>query len=193
MNFGGIGGGNHLPDWIQSLTGGGAHAGPAVATERPSMVAPPAAQPAPAAAASVAPGTVMTKSGRMRALPTLAALRAKLGASIEKLQRTDSAPHIGWLRAQGEMPARDVTDRFRRLNAASAAGDRTLPAEAKDHVYLEVGGLFTEHYPGYMHDNEKRMKDLGLDSRRVPVDTDASVEANAKVVRDAILEASKGG
>lgn len=60
-------------------------------------------------------------------------------------------------------------------------------------MYVLVPGLFTEHHPGYMNENEQRLKDLGLSTRRAPIDTDASVAANAKVVRDTVLQAAKDG
>lgn len=49
-----------------------------------------------------------------------------------------------------------------------------------------VPGLFTEHYPGYMKDNIGRMQKLGLDTRTVTIDTDASVEDNARIIKETI-------
>ena len=56
-----------------------------------------------------------------------------------------------------------------------------------------VGGLFTQHYPGYMDANTKALKDAGLDATKVPVNSDGSVAENAKFLRDTILDASKNG
>ena len=44
-----------------------------------------------------------------------------------------------------------------------------------------------------MDDGVKRLEERGLQTRKVDIDTDASVKANAKAIRDAILEASSGG
>src|SRR5207237_134800 len=68
-----------------------------------------------------------------------------------------------------------------------------LPPDAKSYHYLCVGGLFTQHYPGYAKDNVSEMRELGLDTQEVPIRTDASVETNARQIRDAILAASKDG
>lgn len=159
-------GGFKLPEWADD------------AFERREPAATPA--PPPSAAAG------------MPTLPSLHEIQRKIGESIERKLGPDSAGQIGWLQGKGP-PTRDVTARFLQLNEAAAAGRNALPPDAKDYVYLNVGGLFTERYPGYMNANVERQKALGLDARRVPIDSDASVEANAKVVRDAILEAAKSG
>ncbi len=191
MGLGGIGKGFDMPDWIQDLTGGArpvskdlATAG-GVAPETPPAPAPGAAQTQVGRGGGAA--TAVARRGFM---PSLEELRAKIAHHVG---RADSSGKIGWLKREGGEPTRDVTSRFQALNGAAATGKSTLPPEAKDHVYLNVGGLFTEHYPGYFNANIERQKNLGLDARRVPVDTDAGVEQNAKVVRDSILEASKSG
>jgi len=89
--------------------------------------------------------------------------------------------------------ARDRTLRFLVLAARVAAGADVLPPGARDAVYLTVPGLFTERYPGYMADKFARMTELGLDHVLVPIDTDASVEANALQVRDSVLEHTQDG
>jgi triacylglycerol lipase len=103
-----------------------------------------------------------------------------------------SAGNAGWLK-KVPPPTVDGTPRFLALNAAAKAGKNTLPPDAKNYTYLMVGGLFTDHYRGYMTGNLKSLKDAGLDARKVAIDTDKDVETNAKVIRDAILEASKNG
>jgi hypothetical protein len=53
-----------------------------------------------------------------------------------------------------------------------------------------VGGLFTSHYPGYFKQNEDALSAAGLQVSEAPIDTGASVEANAKVIRDAVMAAA---
>jgi hypothetical protein len=83
------------------------------------------------------------------------------------------------------------TDEFRSLIGAISApnGLREMPPDAKEFVYLFVPGLLTEHYgPSYMRTNLERCAELGLDAKRVHINTDASVATNAEVVRQAILK-----
>ena len=84
---------------------------------------------------------------------------------------------------------RDVSDRFLELLAREEAGEDVLPPSASAYTYLIVGGIFTEHYPGYMVVPFARMARGQFDARRVPIDTEGSVEANAEVVRDTALAA----
>ena len=42
-----------------------------------------------------------------------------------------------------------------------------------------------------MNDNVSHMQKLGLDVRKVPIDTDVGVAPNAKTIRDAILGVAK--
>ncbi len=99
----------------------------------------------------------------------------------------------GWALRDGAPPPQDATDAFRSLHAAARSGMHALAPDAKDFVYLLVPGLFTDHYPHYMKDNEHRLHSLGLDVRRVQMDSDDSVVRNAQRVRDAIEEASQTG
>ncbi|MHC4392434.1 MAG: esterase/lipase family protein [Planctomycetota bacterium] len=154
--------------------------------------------------ASEAASHVVRDAGRTSgAASQLQALRSNLtrtvASALDRLQANDggidSKGRIGWLKRTNpsQKPTRDVTGRFEQLVGAAKTGDRTLPDEAQDHVYLVVPGLFTERYPGYMDGNVARLQELGLDAQKVPVDTDAPVETNAAQIRDAILEASKDG
>lgn len=103
-----------------------------------------------------------------------------------------SGAKSGWALENG--PAtRDRSAEFADIAEAASRGENTLPEDAKDYAYLNVGGLFTERYPGYMDQNNERMSKLGLQSSQVPLDTDAGVEKNAATLRDAILAASEGG
>jgi triacylglycerol lipase len=110
----------------------------------------------------------------------------------QKFDGPSSAGNAGWLQ-KNPPPTTDGTQRFHELHEAAKSGRNTLPAEAANHTYLMVGGLFTQHYPGYMDANTQRLTDLGLDARKVPLNTDLGVTQNAKFVRDAILNASKNG
>jgi hypothetical protein len=113
-------------------------------------------------------------------------------ARLARWQGPGSGQNVGWLKRQPP-PTRDATASFNATYAAAKAGTLTLPAEAKEHRYLLVGGLFTNQYPGYMSSNEKALRSQGLETSRVGIDTGQSVEVNAKQIRDAVLEASKGG
>lgn len=97
----------------------------------------------------------------------------------------------GWATNEYGGAHADKTSEYRTLADQSKAGKNTLPPDAKDYIYLMVPGLFTEHYPGYMKDNIAKMQKLGLDTRVVKIDTDASVETNAKTIKDAIEAIAK--
>jgi hypothetical protein len=92
----------------------------------------------------------------------------------------------GWAGREFGGARADRSKEYRAAADGAKAGTNQLPPDAKEYIYLVVPGLFTEHYPGYMKDNMARMKKLGLDARMVEIDTDASVEDNAKVIRDTI-------
>ena len=99
---------------------------------------------------------------------------------------------IGWL-ADNPPAATDATSSFQSIYANAAKGVDVLPPAAKQCKYMMVPGLFTERYPGYMDENVKALEGQGLDVQRIGIDTDASVEVNAKAIRQAILEASEDG
>lgn len=84
---------------------------------------------------------------------------------------------------------KDVTARFLDLLAREEAGEDVIPTEANAYVHLVVGGIFTEHYPGYMDVPMARLAAAGIDGRRVLIDTEGSVEDNARVIRDTALAA----
>ncbi|HVE85960.1 MAG TPA: hypothetical protein VND93_24055 [Myxococcales bacterium] len=99
----------------------------------------------------------------------------------------------GWITRQDPTPTTDVTDQFRALNTQAHHGQSVLPSDAGKYKYLVIGGLFGKHLPGYMDENVSALKAQGLDARKVPVDSDASVEKNAETIRKAIEEATKDG
>lgn len=98
----------------------------------------------------------------------------------------------GWaLRAEGAPPTTDSTASFKDAHAKAKAGTSPLPANAGEFTYVLVGGLYTEHFPGYMRDDVARLESRGLNVRRVDLDTDAGVATNAAAVRDAVLKAAR--
>jgi pimeloyl-ACP methyl ester carboxylesterase len=105
-----------------------------------------------------------------------------------------SADKIGWIR-DVKPGTTDATGEFNRLNELAQEGKDVLPKDANKYVYLAVGGLFSGAAPKeiYFDQNLDALKDAGLQTGRVPVKTDESVEHNAKIVRDAVLEAAKDG
>ena len=96
----------------------------------------------------------------------------------------------GWAAREGA-PTTDSTAAFKDAHERARRGESPLPANANDFVYVFVGGLYTEHFPGYMRDNLARLESRGLTTRRVELDTDAGVRTNADSVRDAILAAAR--
>lgn len=121
-----------------------------------------------------------------------AAQRPTASLGLRTWSGEGSGQHVGWLKRQPP-PPKDATAAFTATYAAAKSGSLQLPAEAKAHQYLLVGGLFTNQYPGYMDSNQEALQKQGLETRRVGVDTGQSVETNAKQIRDAILEASGDG
>jgi pimeloyl-ACP methyl ester carboxylesterase len=93
-----------------------------------------------------------------------------------------------WLRTQPP-PPKDISAQFARVYADAVGGKSTLPPDAKAQHYLLVGGLFTNHYPGYMDANQRQLQDLGLQADRLPIDSDAPVAQNAATIRDAVNKA----
>lgn len=89
---------------------------------------------------------------------------------------------------------RDITADYNRIVFESMNHNfNSLPANAKDYVYLLVPGLFTNHYPGYMNQNIEGLRSHGLDARKLQIDTGLGVDANAVTVRDEILTLAKEG
>lgn len=107
-----------------------------------------------------------------------------VGSLFDGVNETDPSPS-GWAVRGRENP--DVTESYHDLVHRVRAGEAVLPEDAAEYAYLNVPGLFTERYPGYMDENTERMRALGLDPAEVAIDTDAGVEANAQAIRDAVL------
>ena len=60
--------------------------------------------------------------------------------------------------------------------------------ELKGLHFLLVGGLFTDHYPGYMLKNKKRLDQLHIPYTRVPINSDATCDSNAQVIISTIKQ-----
>jgi triacylglycerol lipase len=101
---------------------------------------------------------------------------------------------VGWIQ-KAYPPAKDATAEFEQLDQSVRAGKDVLPPEAKNCVFLAVGGLFSGAAPKelYFDKNLDALQDAGMQVGRVPVDTDMGVEHNAAIVREAVLEAAKNG
>jgi triacylglycerol lipase len=90
-----------------------------------------------------------------------------------------------------------VTPRFRSLLAELKSDMSTVKAtcaKARELAFLFVGGLFTDHYPMYFTENVKFLREeLGISNiQSVKIHTEASVESNAIVIKDAVLEFAQG-
>lgn len=190
---------------------------------RPQIAPRPRPLPTEAGAPTTAPNAVRTAAPVQKAAPTLQArhvaraqadeLRARLGSPLETLRRAvegdrpvdraiwaplyklfgkGSADHGGWALREGA-PTRDVTKGFDSAYAATKAGTSPLPDNASDFNYLVVPGFLGENLPTYMDPHVDRLRERGLSAEHVGIETEAGVEHNAKIIRDAILEASRGG
>jgi len=116
----------------------------------------------------------------------------KLWAPLYKLLPKGSADEGGWALREGP-PTRDRTASFDAAFNAVKAGASVLPPEAADFTYLVVPGFMGEQIPTYMDAHVNRLRERGLEAQQVAIETEAGVEDNARVVRDAILEAAKDG
>jgi triacylglycerol lipase len=83
-----------------------------------------------------------------------------------------SAGHVGWM-ARELPPPVDVTARFLELYER--------PPRIAVPVLL-VAGIFTQYYPGYL----RRVR-RALRAAEVPIDTEETLAANARTIRDRVL------
>lgn len=109
---------------------------------------------------------------------------------LDRVLGKSAKDEIGWLEKEGA-PTKDTTPKFKALYADAKAGKAVLPADAKNYVYLTLRGYTGDNWPTYMKANRDGLSRRGLDVREITRDTEATVETNAKVVRDAILKAYK--
>ncbi|KAI3918729.1 hypothetical protein MKX01_042049 [Papaver californicum] len=97
-----------------------------------------------------------------------------------------SADDIGWLqRASGLPPVEDGTRRFDELLGHIRHGVHTLP---NSMVYLLVPGLFSNHGPLYFVNTKVFFSKLGLACHIAKIHSEASVEKNAREIKDYIEE-----
>ncbi|CAN1146046.1 hypothetical protein LINPERPRIM_LOCUS6853 [Linum perenne] len=107
---------------------------------------------------------------------------------IERARRTvrGSADDIGWLqRAPGMPPVEDGTERFMEILDSIRHGVHRLP---KSMVYLLVPGLFSNHGPLYFVNTKQFFSKMGLTCHIAKIHSEASVEKNAKEIKEYIEE-----
>ncbi|GAB2298821.1 hypothetical protein Dimus_032899 [Dionaea muscipula] len=107
---------------------------------------------------------------------------------IERARRTirGSADDIGWLQRDPSMPpVEDGTQRFLEILDLIRHGVHRLPKSA---VYLLIPGLFSNHGPLYFTDTKASFSKMGLACHIAKIHSEASVEKNARELRDYIEE-----
>ncbi|GLT39594.1 hypothetical protein SLA2020_137770 [Shorea laevis] len=107
---------------------------------------------------------------------------------IERAQRTvrGSADDIGWLQRDPEMPpVEDGTERFVEILDNIRHGLHKLP---NSMVYLLVPGLFSNHGPLYFVGTKTSFSKMGLTCHIAKIHSEASVEKNAKEIKEYIEE-----
>lgn len=107
---------------------------------------------------------------------------------IERVRRTvhGSADDIGWLQRATDMPpVEDGTERFIEILDDIRHGLHMLP---KSMVYLLVPGLFSNHGPLYFINTKTSFSKMGLVCHIAKIHSEASVEKNAKEIKEYIEE-----
>ncbi|XVF33572.1 hypothetical protein REPUB_Repub17cG0179900 [Reevesia pubescens] len=107
---------------------------------------------------------------------------------IERARRTvrGSADDIGWLKRDPEMPpVQDGTERFMEILDNIRHGLHKLPSSM---VYLLVPGLFSNHGPLYFVNTKISFSKMGLICHIAKIHSEASVEKNAREIKDYIEE-----
>ncbi|XP_042511382.1 uncharacterized protein LOC122086545 isoform X1 [Macadamia integrifolia] len=107
---------------------------------------------------------------------------------VSRARRTvrGSADDIGWLqRAPGMPPAEDGTQRFTELLDDIRHGLHKLP---NSMIYLLVPGLFSNHGPLYFVNTKACFSKMGLVCHIAKIHSEASVEKNAREIKDYIEE-----
>ncbi|KAK2975769.1 hypothetical protein RJ640_014592 [Escallonia rubra] len=107
---------------------------------------------------------------------------------IERVQRTvrGSADDIGWLQHSPEMPpVEDGTGRFTEILDEIRHGVHRLPSSM---VYLLVPGLFSNHGPLYFVSTKISFLKMGLACHIAKIHSEASVEKNAREIKEYIEE-----
>ncbi|KAL3537047.1 hypothetical protein ACH5RR_000413 [Cinchona calisaya] len=107
---------------------------------------------------------------------------------VDRVRRTvrGSADDIGWMqRASDLLPVEDGTERFVEILDDIRHGLHSLP---KSMVYLLVPGLFSNHGPLYFVGTKTSFSKMGLTCHIAKIHSEASVEKNAKEIKDYIEE-----
>ncbi|XP_061338846.1 uncharacterized protein LOC133285606 [Gastrolobium bilobum] len=107
---------------------------------------------------------------------------------IDRARRTvrGSADDIGWLqRAPGMPPVEEGTERFLEILDSIRHGVHRLPNSI---VYLLIPGLFSNHGPLYFVNTKVSFSKLGLVCHIAKIHSEASVEKNARELKEYIEE-----
>eukprot|EP00268_Persea_americana_P056560 TRINITY_DN6685_c0_g1_i2.p1 TRINITY_DN6685_c0_g1~~TRINITY_DN6685_c0_g1_i2.p1 ORF type:complete len:505 (+),score=114.47 TRINITY_DN6685_c0_g1_i2:202-1716(+) len=107
---------------------------------------------------------------------------------ISRVRKTvhGSADDIGWLqKASGMPPVEDGTKRFKELLDNIRNGEHKLPNSV---VYLLVPGLFSNHGPLYFVNTKMCFSKMGLACHIAKIHSEASVEKNAREIKEYIEE-----
>ncbi|XP_030535371.1 uncharacterized protein LOC115744376 isoform X1 [Rhodamnia argentea] len=107
---------------------------------------------------------------------------------IQRARRTvrGSAGDIGWLqRYPGLPPVEDGTEKFMKILDDIRHGIHKLP---KSVVYLLVPGLFSNHGPMYFVNTKTSFSKMGLTCHIAKIHSEASVEKNAREIKEYIEE-----
>ncbi|PON33408.1 Alpha/Beta hydrolase fold containing protein [Parasponia andersonii] len=107
---------------------------------------------------------------------------------INRVRRTvhGSADDIGWLQRDPEMPSvEDGTERFTEILDSIRHGVHRLP---NSMVYLLVPGLFSNHGPLYFVNTKMSFSKMGLACHIAKIHSEASVEKNAREIKEYIEE-----
>lgn len=107
---------------------------------------------------------------------------------VERVKRTvhGSSDDIGWLqRAPNMPPIEDGTDRFNNILDNIRHGIHVLP---NSMVYLLVPGLFSNHGPLYFTSTKATFSKMGLTCHIAKIHSEASVEKNAREIKEVIEE-----
>ncbi|KAL3833086.1 hypothetical protein ACJIZ3_007822 [Penstemon smallii] len=107
---------------------------------------------------------------------------------VDKVKKTvrGSADDIGWLQRAPDMPpVEDGTERFTEILDDIRHGLHGLP---NSMVYLLVPGLFSNHGPLYFVNTKTSFSKMGLTCHIAKIHSEASVEKNAKEIKEYIDE-----
>ncbi|PWA49879.1 alpha/Beta hydrolase fold protein [Artemisia annua] len=107
---------------------------------------------------------------------------------IERVRRTlrGSADDIGWLQRAPELPpVEDGTERFTSILEIIRHDVHMLP---NTMVYLLVPGLFSNHGPLYFTTTKAYFSKMGLTCHIAKIHSEASVEKNAREIKEYIEE-----